>query len=80
VTMLLGSYGSVILCVFECLGVELLLDVVGLDVEFAPKVCSGHRARLAGTHAIGLADFPCAWVPLVSVTLGVGADVSSSPL
>ena len=35
-----------ILSVLECLGVELLLGVVGLAVEFAPKVCSGHLPRL----------------------------------
>ena len=33
----------------ECLGVELSLGVVGLAVEFAPKVCSGHWPRQEGT-------------------------------
>jgi hypothetical protein len=37
---------SVILCVLEDLGVKLPLGVVGLGVEPAPKVCSGHRFRL----------------------------------
>ena len=32
----------------EHLGVELLLGVVGLAAEFAPKVCSGHRLRPEG--------------------------------
>ena len=48
---------------------ELPLGVVGLAVEFVPKVCSD---RLEGTCATGLAEFLCAWVPLVPVTPGVG--------
>jgi hypothetical protein len=32
----------------ECLGVELPLGVVGLAMEFMPKVCSGHQPRLEG--------------------------------
>ena len=51
------------------LGVKLPLGVVGLAVEFVPKVCSD---RLEGTCATGLAEFLCAWVPLVPVTPGVG--------
>jgi hypothetical protein len=43
VTKLLGSWDSVVLGVLEHLGVELLLGVVvGLAVEFPPKVCPGH--------------------------------------
>ena len=41
----------------ERLGVELPLGVVGLAVEFAPKVCSGHWLRLEGTHATGQTEF-----------------------
>jgi hypothetical protein len=41
VTKLLGSCDPLILGVLERLGVELPLGVVGLAVEFAPKVCSG---------------------------------------
>jgi hypothetical protein len=60
---------------------ELLLGVVGLTAEFAPKVCSGHWLRLEGTCATGPVEFLRAWVSLVPVTFGVGADVvSSSPL
>ena len=65
----------------EHLGVELLLDVVGLAAELAHKVCSGHRLRPEGTYVTGWAEFLCAYVPLVPVTPSVGADVmSSSPL
>jgi hypothetical protein len=32
------------------LGVELLLGVVGLAVEFAPEVCSGHWPRQIGRN------------------------------
>ena len=54
---------------------------MGLATEFTHKVCSGHRPRLEGTHATGRAEFLGAWVPLIPVTSGVGADViSSSPL
>jgi phosphate/sulfate permease len=64
----------------EHLGVELFLDVVGLAAEFAPKVYSGHWSRAEGTHATGQAEFLGAWVQLVPVTSGVGADMFSSPL
>ena len=39
-----------ILGVLECLGVELPLGVVGLAVEFVPKVCSEHRPRQEGMN------------------------------
>ena len=42
----------------EHLGVELPLGVVGLDVEFAPKVGSGHQLKSEGTYATG-------WVELL---------------
>ena len=42
-----------VLSMLDCLGVELLLGVVGLAVELAPKVYSGHRLRLEGTCASG---------------------------
>ena len=45
-TKLLGSWDPGILGVFECLGVDLPLGVVGLAAEFKPKVCSGHWPRL----------------------------------
>jgi hypothetical protein len=63
----------------ELLGVEPPLGVVGLAVEFAPKV---KQSRPKGTQATGWAGFLHPWIPLVPVTLGgVGTDiVSSSPL
>ena len=66
----------------ENLGVELLLGVVGLAVEFVPKVCLGHWPRQGGTHATGQLGFLHPWIPLVPVTPGgVGTDgVSSSHL
>ena len=70
-----------ILGVLELLGTEIPLGIVGLAVEFVPKVCSQHRTRHEGTHATGQAEFLGAYVPLVPVTSGVVADVvSSSPL
>ena len=69
-----------ILGVLECLGVELTPGVVGLVVEFAPKVCSEHQSRLEGTCVTGLAKFLSAWSLLVPITPGVGADVVSSHL
>ena len=75
--MLLRSCDSVILGMFESLGVELPLGVVGLAVEFVPKV---NWHRLKGTRATGWAGFLCPWIPLVPVAPGgVGTDVSSSP-
>jgi hypothetical protein len=38
----------------EHLGMELLLDVVGLAVEFVPKVCSGHLPRPEGKFSLSL--------------------------
>ena len=58
---------------------ELPLGVVGLAVEFVPKVCSGRRYRPEGTCATGWAEFRRAWVPLVPGTPTVGTDVVSSP-
>jgi hypothetical protein len=37
----------------EYLRVELPLGIVGLAVDFAPKVCSGHLLRPEGTQATG---------------------------
>ena len=79
-TKLLRSCDPVILSMLESLGVELLLGVVELAAELAPKVCSGHYPRRAGSRATGQAEFLPAWVPLVPVTSGVGADMFSSPL
>ena len=42
---ILESWDPVILGMLECLGVELPLGVVRLAVEFALKVCSGHRPQ-----------------------------------
>ena len=39
-----------ILSMLERLGVELLLSVVGLTTELAPKVCSGHWPRPEGEN------------------------------
>lgn len=47
-----------ILGVIEHLGDGLPLDVVGMSVEPAPKVCSGHKFRLEGTHASSWAGVP----------------------
>ena len=64
-----------ILSMLEPLGVELPLGVLGLAVELE------HQLRPEGTHATGRLEFLGAWVLLVPVTSGVGADVvSSSPL
>ena len=40
-TKLQGSWDPLILGVLEHLGIELPVGVVGLAVEFVPKVCSG---------------------------------------
>jgi hypothetical protein len=81
VIKLLGPWEPVILGKLECLGVELLLGVVGLAAECTPKVCSGHQPRREGTCATGRAEFLGAWFTLVPVTSGIEADVvSSSPL
>jgi hypothetical protein len=37
--------------------VEFLLDVVGLAMELAPNVCSGHWPRQEGIHATGQVEF-----------------------
>jgi hypothetical protein len=70
VTKLLGSWDPLILGELECLRVELPLAAVGLAAEFEPKDANPDRPE--GTHATGLAEFLGAWVPLVSVTPGVG--------
>jgi hypothetical protein len=70
----------VVLGVLKRLGVALPLGVVGLAVEFMPKVCSGHWFRPEGTCATGWVEFLGAWVPLVPVMSGFGADASSSSL
>jgi hypothetical protein len=57
-----------ILEVLECLEVELPLGVLGLAVEFTPKVCSGLQLRLEEIHATGRVELLGAWVPLVSGT------------
>jgi hypothetical protein len=59
----------------EHLGLEFPLGVVVLFVEFVSNVCSGHWLRLEGAHFPVWVDFLGAWVLLVSVTSGVGADV-----
>lgn len=38
----LGSLDPANLGVFECLGLELFLGIVGLAVRLAPNVCSEH--------------------------------------
>ena len=64
-----------------CLGMDLSWNILGLAVEFVPKVCAGLHPRPDGTCATGLMELLGAWVLLVPVTSGVAADlVSSSPL
>ena len=65
-TTFLGSWDPADLGVLEHLGVELLLGVVGLAAEFAPKTCSEHQLRPEGTCATG-AEFLGAWVSLLQV-------------
>ena len=36
---------------------ELLLGIVGLAVEFTPKVCSGHQPRQEETSVTGRVEF-----------------------
>ena len=70
-TKLLGSWDPGILCVLELLGVELPLGVVGLAVEFVPKVCSGRQPRQTGRNlchwsdgvpgCLGPADYSQCW-------------------
>ena len=59
------SWDPVILSILECLGVKLLLGVVGLGAELAPKVCSGYWLRLEGT--CGLARVPVSLDPASSI-------------
>lgn len=77
-----AGVGSIFLpCDFERLmsGCQVRLQgVVGLAAELAPKRHSGHCPRPAAFCATGQAEFLTAWVPLVPVTSGVGADVVSS--
>ena len=73
-TKLLGSWDPVVLGMLECLGVELILGVLGVAVELAYKICSGHEPSLEGTHVSYQTEFLGAWV---LVTSGVGADVVS---
>ena len=74
-TQLLGSWDPGILGMLEHLGVKLLLAVVGLAGEFAPKVCSGHQLRPEGTCVTCRAELLGAWVPLAPITSSVGANV-----
>ena len=62
-TKLLGSWDPVVLGMLEHLGVELPLGVVGLAVEFVPKVCSGHQLRPEGTCATGQEGVPVSLDP-----------------
>jgi hypothetical protein len=83
VTKLLGSWDPLILDMLERLGVELPLGVVGLAMEFAPKICSGHQPIQTRRNL-------CHWSSGVPAYLGPacpsnfqfwGTDVvSSSPL
>ena len=73
-TKLLGSWDPVVLGMLVYLGVGLILGVLGVAVELAYKICSGHEPSLEGTHVTYQTEFLGAWV---LVTSGVGADVVS---
>ena len=64
-----------VLGVLECLGVEPLLCVVGLALEFTPNVCSGHWLRPEGTCATGRLGILGTQVLLIPVPSRVEADV-----
>lgn len=49
----------------EHLRVELVLSVVVLAEEFAPKICPRHRPRLQENHATGWVEFLCPWILLI---------------
>jgi hypothetical protein len=72
-----------ILGILECLGVELLLDVVGLGAELVPKVFSGHPLSQEITCVTGQTGF-CLFGSCCSHyswCWGVRADVvASSPM
>jgi hypothetical protein len=57
----------VILGVLELLGVELLLGVVGLGVELAPKVCLGHWLRLEGYYLVMFYEKSIFWFCLFGI-------------
>ena len=59
-TKLLGSWDPVVLGMLVYLGVGLILGVVGVAVELAPKFCSGHGPRLEGTLSLTKQS---SWVP-----------------
>ena len=61
VTKFLGSLDPGILGVLGCLGVELPLGVVGLAVEFVPKVCLEYQPRPEGEFCFSL------WLNKISV-------------
>lgn len=63
---------TVFLGVLELLGVEIPLGIMGLGVEPVPKVCSGHRLRLEGSHATGWVGFMCLWIQGSQLLLVLG--------
>ena len=55
------QFQTLILGMLQHLGVNLSLGVVGLGVESAPKVCSGHRLKLEGTLDPGDPSYSWCW-------------------
>ena len=53
-TKILGSWDPVVLGMLVYLGVGLILGVLGVAVELAYKICSGHEPRPKGTLATGV--------------------------
>jgi hypothetical protein len=55
-----------ILGVLECLGVELPLGVVGLNLELEIKVCSGHLLKPEGYILDFIVIFKCGFADIAS--------------
>ena len=73
-----SSWDLGILAMFDGMGLELSLGVVGLAVEFLPKFCSGNLLRPERTLATGGAMLLGHQIPMVSVIPSVGTELVSS--